>query len=379
MGCIARLPAVLLWGAAAVAANAALATPAAAAGVTFTTIHSFTAFDDPHGPYGENPSGPLLAASDGYGCGVTCSGGRLGKGSLYRLGPDGAVSTVHSFKKDEGECPSGRLTQASDGNLYGTAIRGGAYGRGTVFRLTPAGELTVVHAFRGGRGGESPGGGVVQASDGQLYGLSDHPDGETVYRLSLDGDLAFVYLLDAYTDGYFAVSGLTYASNGFLYGQTLNGGQFGHGAVFRISLAGQSTVVHAFGAFAGDSASPRSGLAEGADAALYGTTEDGGTLGSGTLFRVGLDDQYAVIHNFDAGTTGDCDATPAVDAAGNVYVAATWGIVKFAGGASYAGFYRTREPAGDSWLSVGPDQWLYGVDRAGGAKGAGKIFRMKER
>jgi len=361
------------------AAAAVSAGPVAPAGVSFSILHSFKAFDDPNGPFGESPTSPLLAASDGYGYGLTCSGGRTGKGSLYRMGPNGSVQTVHSFKQDEGICPGGRLIQASDGNLYGTAGRGGAYLRGTVFRVTPAGELTVLHHFRGGMQGERPTGGVAQASDGHLYGLSDHTDGEVVYRLSLDGDFSIIYLLDVPTNGYFAVHGLTYAGNGFLYGQTLNGGQFGQGSVFRISLAGESTVVHAFGAFAGDSASPRGALAEGLDDALYGTTDSGGSLGDGTLFRVGFDDQYAVIHNFDATTTGDSDDTPAVDAAGNVYVAATWGVLRFAGGATYDGFFRTPEPVGDCYLTVGPDQRLYGVNRWGGAEGAGMIFRMKER
>src|SRR6185503_16435218 len=64
------------------------------------------------------------------------------------------------------------LFQASDGNLYGTTGADGTNGAGTVFRLTTAGQLTILHSFTGGSDRGNPIGGVIQATDGNLYGTT---------------------------------------------------------------------------------------------------------------------------------------------------------------------------------------------------------------
>lgn len=47
----------------------------------------------------------------------------------------GVVTTLHSFDGTDGEFPRGGLIQGSDGNLYGTTYQGGTNGAGTIFRL----------------------------------------------------------------------------------------------------------------------------------------------------------------------------------------------------------------------------------------------------
>ena len=82
------------------------------------------------------------------------------------------------------------LIQATDGNLYGTAEDGGANGDGFIFRVTLSGAVTVLYSFSASTdGGASPGPhGVIQATDGNLYGITSQGgvDGDgTVYRLTL--------------------------------------------------------------------------------------------------------------------------------------------------------------------------------------------------
>jgi len=56
-------------------------------------------------------------------------------------------TTLHNFSGPDGEQPEQGLIQAFDGNLYGTTIGGGASGQGTLFRITPAGALTTIYQF----------------------------------------------------------------------------------------------------------------------------------------------------------------------------------------------------------------------------------------
>lgn len=76
------------------------------------------------------------------------------------------------------EKPCPRLT---DGNFYGTASdgdSGGDYGNGTVFEITPSGTLTTLYNFcsvvENGvcTDGNNPAAGLVQATNGNVYGTT---------------------------------------------------------------------------------------------------------------------------------------------------------------------------------------------------------------
>jgi uncharacterized repeat protein (TIGR03803 family) len=69
------------------------------------------------------------------------------------------------------------LVQASDGNLYGTTYEGGTNGYGVVFRITTSGALSSLWSFTDGHDGADPFAGLVQASNGNLYGTA--PGGGT--------------------------------------------------------------------------------------------------------------------------------------------------------------------------------------------------------
>src|ERR1022692_4730194 len=75
----------------------------------------------------------------------TTSGGDHSNGNVFELTPnaDGSwtESVLHSFDGYDGSSPQAGLIFDAAGNLYGTA-GGGAYGKGTVFKLTPNGDAS---------------------------------------------------------------------------------------------------------------------------------------------------------------------------------------------------------------------------------------------
>src|SRR6266542_4582789 len=110
-----------------------------------------TAFDVPKGvaPYGE-----LIRATDGNFYGTTSAGGAFGLGTVFKMDPAGTLTTLHSFKGEDGSNPRAGLIQAVDGSFYGTTESGGdgnengpSQYKGTVFRIDAAGQLTTLHRF----------------------------------------------------------------------------------------------------------------------------------------------------------------------------------------------------------------------------------------
>lgn len=69
---------------------------------------------------------------------------------MFRLSPNGQLTTLLYFDGYNGANPAGALVQATDGSFYGTTLGGGAKGFGTVFRLTvPKVSLSI--ALSGGQ------------------------------------------------------------------------------------------------------------------------------------------------------------------------------------------------------------------------------------
>ena len=204
---------------------------------TFTLLHSFCA--QSKCTDGQNPQAPLVQATNGDLYGTTAGGGSPfchpgGCGTVFKITTSGTFTTVHLFCLQEGNCPDGTdpragLVQTSDGNLYGTTYVGGTaeLAQGTAFRMTPSGTLTTLYSFCNPCDGFSnPMEGLVQATDGNLYGIAY----ATVFKLSLSGTVTAVGNLA--TTAYGA---LIQDTNGDLYGTTIQAGTYGYGTVFSLS------------------------------------------------------------------------------------------------------------------------------------------------
>src|SRR5438046_42192 len=80
---------------------------------------------------------------------------------------------LHAFGgTPDGGFPVAPLVQGTDGDLYGTTEFGGTTSEGTIFKLTSGGTLTVLHSFTGTPDGSLPRSGLIQAIDGNFYGMA---------------------------------------------------------------------------------------------------------------------------------------------------------------------------------------------------------------
>jgi uncharacterized repeat protein (TIGR03803 family) len=191
--------------------------------------------------------------------------------------PPGATaqtfSLLHTFTpaygsnatNTDGANPSGALV-FSGGLLYGTTVYGGVSGRGALFGLGINGAgFTNLHSFTGNSDGANP-----------------------YAELTL--------------------------SNNILFGTTSSAGIFGAGTVFTLNTDGTgfatlhnftTPVNNTFGFYTNrDGAHSSAGLLLMGNT-LYGTANDGGTSGRGTVFGINIDNSdFVTLHSFTSGSGG---------------------------------------------------------------------------
>jgi uncharacterized repeat protein (TIGR03803 family) len=233
---------------------------------SFTVLHHF--------PLGYAPGGGPAFAPDGDLLGITINGGDFNQGTVFRW--DGsAVSTIYSFgSSDAGGFPAGDLTLATDGSVYGATTGGGGIAVPTLFRITPDEAVELFYTLTLGVSN----GGLLQASDGQLYGTTV-TGANTIFRITLGGILTPLH------SGVASRGNLLEGFGGVIFGTTDSiFGDPNWGTVFKITPDGTLTTLHEFDAAGGRR--PRAGLVRGADGHLYGTTYAGGSHDLGTFYRL---------------------------------------------------------------------------------------------
>jgi uncharacterized repeat protein (TIGR03803 family) len=287
------------------------------------------------GADGAQPYSSLILDSQGNMYGTTSTDGSYAAGTIYRVTPSGKETVLYSFTGlgGDGANPYTPLTGDSAGNLYGTTTYGGTYGGicgstgcGTVFKLAPTGKETVLYRFTGANGdGYYPYQGVVRDKAGNLYGttiLGGSGSG-IVFKISPAGNETIVHTFNFIgNDGGFPIGGsLISDSSGNLYGATeLGGSNGGGGTVYKIDKAGNETILAGFD-FGSTGYEPYGSLLLNAEGNLYGTTLFGGTFNEGVAFKVDTSGNETVLYNF-SGMSGD-GAEPngglVQDSAGNLY------------------------------------------------------------
>lgn len=245
----------------------------------------------------------LIQASDGNFYGVAEAGGANDDGAVFKITPSGTETILYSFAG--GRNFASRLVEGSDGNFYGTTFYGGISGQcgndnpyptsgnGAVFKITPSGTETVLHSFAGGTTDGCQPGGLILGSDGNLYGATlgggQNNDG-VVFKITPSGTETVLYSFAGGTvDGAWGGT-LVQAGDGNFYGITIRGGTActggytnGDGVLFKITRSGAETVLHFFASGTTDGCQPDT-LILGGDGTLYGATSMGGTSNDGTIF-----------------------------------------------------------------------------------------------
>jgi uncharacterized repeat protein (TIGR03803 family) len=288
----------------------------------------------------------------------------------------------------------------------------------------PAQTYTTLYNFDYYTGAAWPDGGLVQASDGFLYGTTydgaygnTESDGGTIFKMSTSGALTTIDKFCHHREcpaWYGPLAPLIQATDGNLYGTTFGSPPTqgrSPGSVYGITRAGLKPL-HIFCTQTGcpDGLNPGP-LVQGFDGGLYGTTEFGGSGtigftevcatgytadGCGTVFKVTLAGEFTKLYTFClAGGTCADGATPSgglvQTASGDLY-GTTLG-----GGNNDAGTVFKITPAGTlttlyafcgqsgcpdglnpSALFQAPGGDLYGTTYLGGTGGLGTVFKINQ-
>ena len=241
------------------------------------------------------------------------------------------VKTLHTFEGTEGFFPSASMAFGKDGGLYGTTVNGGEDNKGVVFKLGKDGSYTVLHSFGAGTDGSLPWAGVVFDAKGNLFGTTQtggSNNAGTVYKIDTSGNESVLYSFAGGTeDGALPAGTPIVDSSGNIYGTTMYGGivncvvdnaPIGCGTVFKLSIDGQETVLHEFSGDTNEGGNPYAGLAEDAQDNYYGTTDVGGRDCCGTIFKLsktGKESELAQVGRVASYLWSGV----ALDAAGNIY------------------------------------------------------------
>jgi len=177
-------------------------------------------------------------------------------------------------------------------------------------------------------------------------------------------------------DGEYADTGLVIDSAGNLYGTTIQGGTHTSGTVFQLTPSGKHTVLYNFSGGA-DGSEPYKGVTLDEAGNLYGTTVAGGSTvcdgGCGvvyTLTKSGGTWTQSVIHAFTGGADGSGAGSPLVfDKRGNIY-----GMTPGGGGTGCFGLgcgviFRLEPDGTGNWTLRVLHTFTGGADGFGGSAG----------
>ena len=342
---------------------------------------------------GVHPEAGLTPGPDGNFYGTTRDGGSNNVGTIFRVTPNGVLTSLFSFNNTNGSAPQGALALGPDGNFYGTTSLGGTLRSGTVFRFSTNGVLTTLASFNG-TNGANPQCQLVMDASGNFYGTAPEQGANlagTVFRVTTNGVLTALVSFNN-DNGASPEDGLTAGTDGNFYGTTANGGGKDLGTVFKVTPGGVLTTIFSFSDTNG--ASPLGGLVQGNDGNLYGTTGFGGTnSGFGTIFKVTPGGVLTTLFNFNF-TDGDEPSSKLIFGPdGSLY--GTTGAGGLTGGnpddtglgtvfrittnvvfTPLVLFQGTNGSNPQAPLALGPDGNLYGTTTKGGSGGGGTIFRI---
>ena len=350
-------------------------------------------------PGGTSPAFPQVRLSDGTFYGTFYGGfnGGSDHGSVFKVRPNGSVSTLYQFQAaTQEEANPTVLISGADGNLYGaTAPKAVGDLNGMIFKLTPTGAFTPIFRFQDGKGTHATS--LMQVADGNFYGTAagdssggffNHPPSMhnpgIFFKLTPAGVLTTLYSFTGGADGSFP-NAIVQGADGNFYGSTLNGPESpanifsGFGKIFKITPAGTETILFTF--TGGNDGGNPSTLIQGGDGNLYGIT---GYPAISAVFKVTLAGVRNTLYRFE-GNNGSGPSQLIASSDGNIYGTTQDGGIPQAGsifGINPTGqvtayiFDGTDTGGHPSQVFEGEQHNLYGVTATGGAFDHGTVFRL---
>lgn len=239
---------------------------------------------------------------------------------------------------NDGQFPWGNVVIDASGSLLGTTEEGGASGYGTVFEIANsssgyAGTSITLASFEE-TDGAFPLAGLIADANGNLFGTTEKGGASgygTVFEIARNStgysSTAITLVSFKGNDGAGPFAGLIADANGNLFGTTEQGGTAGYGTVFEIANSSNgyaSTPITLVSFNGNDGAGPDGGLVADANGNLFGTTEGGGASGHGTVFEIaktstGYASTPTTLVNFDLTNGGYPLTGLIVDANGNLF------------------------------------------------------------
>jgi uncharacterized repeat protein (TIGR03803 family) len=345
--------------------------------------------------HGSNPNGSLMIASDGNLYGMTYDGGVHSKGVLFQYNP---TTNVYTKKIDfsgisNGSNPTGDLIQASDGLLYGMTSSGGVNNKGILFQYNiTSNTLTKKLDFAGTTNGAIGYGSLIQANNGFLYGMTSSGGINNLgvifqYDITTSSYLKKIDF-NGSINGSYPYGSLMQATDGNLYGMTNAGGLNNSGVLFKYDLLVDS-FIKKVDFFYGGGRYPFGKLSQDSTGSLYGMTKQGGLNDLGVIFKYDpVANNYIKKMDFAISDNG-------TNPKGSLFYASDgkfYGMT-FAGGVSNLGVIFQYNPSTDFYtvklkfehsesgfgppgvLTLASDGNLYGIAAGGGLYNAGVLFQ----
>lgn len=269
-------------------------------------------FDFDGTKYGCKPNGDLVQASNGKLYGMAFAGGADNLGTLFEYDPllDTCIKKLDFNGANLGAAPEGSLVMASNGKFYGMTSQGGMNNKGVLFEYDPLTQTYIKKKnFSGAGNGSDPYGSLVQASNGKLYGMTSSGG---INNLGVIFEYDFVTEIlskkidfDGLNYGSNPYSSLMQASNGNLYGMTNMGGATDQGVLFAYDPVSDTVVKKFDFNSASYGSNPNGSLMQAQNGKLYGMAFNGGINDKGVLFEYDqINNVYTKLFDFDGTNYG---------------------------------------------------------------------------
>jgi uncharacterized repeat protein (TIGR03803 family) len=371
--------------------TAATGSSSSGAGATLTVLYSF-----PSGRGPTASAGGVVQAGDGnlYGSGGQSDLFRLSLGGAETDVPFNFGSAL--AEPGLPGALTGPLVLGQDGMLYGTVGCFGTAGNGdsvgAVFSSDLLGNAVFLYT-NDYEAGDScdfpPPADLVSAPNGTLYFLNDYfGDGGEVDGLTPSPQFTqFTFRGQGVGSGASMI-----ASDGNLYGVGQSGGTYGHGIFYTLAVitgVSQAQILYSFGATADDASKPTQAPVQGLDGNFYGTSAGGSITpgcpaGCGVVYRITPAGDETVLYSFGTNAADQassmCSPGPLIlGSDGNFYGTYCSVIFQIKPQGQETVLHTMTAADGQqiaNSLLQADDGNFYGVTTTGGENNAGTVFQL---